>query len=286
MNLNHNFDSNIDKDVVNSFGEEWKKFAYTDSDLKFDLDSQFEAYSKPVNLDAFDPRSSIAADFGAGSGRWTIRLTPYFSQIYALDPSSGSTEVLMSKFAKSSKITVLNESIGKNSIPDCSLDLAMSLGVLHHLPDTAKGLTCVAQKIKPGGVLWCYMYYRLENKSRLYRGLFRASGIVRLFVSHLPFFWRRVLADVIAALIYLPFARFSHIMGKRGIDVSNYPLHHYSNMPFVMMRNDALDRFGTQIEQRFSKKDICEMLIRAGFDLSTLNFSDAEPFWTFSVKKL
>ena len=57
-------------------------------------------------------------------------------------------------------------------------------------------------------------------------------------------------------------------------------------MPFVMLQNDALDRFGTRLEQRFSKKEITVMLGKAGFDLSTLKFSDMEPFWTFSVIKL
>ena len=57
-------------------------------------------------------------------------------------------------------------------------------------------------------------------------------------------------------------------------------------MPFMMLANDALDRFGTSLEQRFSKAEITEMLRLADFDISTLNFSDVEPFWTFSVKKL
>ncbi len=56
-------------------------------------------------------------------------------------------------------------------------------------------------------------------------------------------------------------------------------------MPFVMLANDALDRFGTSLEQRFSKAEITEMLALAGFDISTLRFSELEPFWTFSVKK-
>jgi len=53
-----------------------------------------------------------------------------------------------------------------------------------------------------------------------------------------------------------------------------------------MLSNDALDRFGTRLEQRFNKEEIADMLSRAGFDLSTLRFSDVEPFWTFSVRKL
>jgi hypothetical protein len=53
-----------------------------------------------------------------------------------------------------------------------------------------------------------------------------------------------------------------------------------------MLQNDALDRFGTRLEQRFSKIDIEEMIAKAGFDVTTLRFSDIEPFWTFSVTKL
>jgi hypothetical protein len=56
-------------------------------------------------------------------------------------------------------------------------------------------------------------------------------------------------------------------------------------MPFVMLQNDALDRFGTRLEQRFTKKEITEMLGDAGFNVATLKFSDIEPFWTFSVEK-
>ena len=52
-----------------------------------------------------------------------------------------------------------------------------------------------------------------------------------------------------------------------------------------MLANDALDRFGTSLEQRFSKAEITEMLHAADFDLSTLRFSEVEPFWTFVVYK-
>lgn len=52
-----------------------------------------------------------------------------------------------------------------------------------------------------------------------------------------------------------------------------------------MLSNDALDRFGTSLEQRFSKAQITEMLRAADFDLTTLNFSEIEPFWTFAVQK-
>ena len=162
----------------------------------------------------------------------------------------------------------------------------MSLGVLHHIPDTALAIKDVASKIKSGGVFLCYLYYKLENKPMYYRGLFWASNSLRWVISRLPYALRRFIAQLIAGVVYLPLSRVAKQLSRRGKNVSNIPLHHYAYMPFVMLQNDALDRFGTRLEQRFSKLEIEEMVAKAGFDVTTLKFSEFEPSWTFSVTKL
>ena len=43
------------------------------------------------------------------------------------------------------------------------------------------------------------------------------------------------------------------------------------------MRTDALDRFGTRLEQRFTKKEIENMMLEAG--LEKVEFSSSKPFW-------
>jgi hypothetical protein len=85
--------------------------------------------------------------------------------------------------------------------------------------------------------------------------------------------------------VYWPLARLSKILRNVGVDTANIPLHHYEDMPFVMLANDALDRFGTSLEQRFNKTEIIEMLRYSNFDLTTLVFSEKEPYWTFAVQK-
>jgi SAM-dependent methyltransferase len=282
----HKKDQNLDQQVIDSFGHEWSAFDYSESETDDALDTQFSAYCTPIDLTQFNSKSSVAADLGAGSGRWTSRLLPHFSLVYALEPSDGANKVLENKFSKESRMTILQETVGANSIPSGSLDLAMSLGVLHHIPDTGLAIKDVASKIKGGGIFLCYLYYKLDNKPLYYRGLFWASNSLRWVLSRLPYAMRRFIARAIASFVYFPLARTAKLLEKRGKNVSNFPLHHYANMPFVMLQNDALDRFGTRLEQRFSKKEITEMLGNAGFDLSTLKFSDVEPFWTFSVKKL
>jgi SAM-dependent methyltransferase len=279
-------DENLDQEVINSFGHEWAVFDYSETETNEALDAQFRAYCEPIDLSQFNPKTSLAADFGAGSGRWTSRLLPYFCLVYALEPSDGAGKVLTKKFVDEKRVKILQETVGMNSISPNSLDLAMSLGVLHHIPDTALAIKDVASKIKRGGVFLCYLYYKLENKPMYYRGLFWASNSLRWVISRLPYVMRRFIAQLIAGVVYLPLSRVAKQLFRLGKNVSNVPLHHYANMPFVMLQNDALDRFGTRLEQRFSKLDIEEMVAKAGFDVTTLKFSEFEPFWTFSVTKL
>ena len=278
-------DENLDQGVIDGFGHEWAAFDYVEVETTEALDAQFGAYCVPIDLTQFNPATSVAGDFGAGSGRWSSRLAPHFSLVYALEPSDGANAVLQRKFKDDSKIVILQETVGVNSIPVTSLDLAMSLGVLHHIPNTTLAIKDVSRSIKPGGVFLCYLYYNLENKPTYYRLIFKGVNVVRRVISSLPQPVKRMSATIIATLVYWPLARLSKVLSTLGRNTSNLPLHHYADMPFVMLANDALDRFGTSLEQRFSKAEITEMLGAADFDLSTLIFSDREPFWTFAVNK-
>lgn len=284
--MSKNDDQNIDRKVVSDFGREWKAFDYSSAENEESLDAQFQAYIAPIDLQRFSSSASIAADFGAGSGRWTSRFAPYFKTIYAVEPSDGAAEVLREKFKGEPRVSVLQESVGANSIPEGSLDLAVSLGVLHHIPDTALAISDIARKIKPGGGFLCYLYYKLEEKPLLYRFIFAITNVARNFISRSPYPLKRLFSKLIAVFVYLPLARISKLLHGAGRNINNIPLHHYKDMSFYMMANDALDRFGTRLEQRFNKEEIAEMLSKAGFDMRTLKFSDTEPFWTFSIDKL
>jgi hypothetical protein len=64
---------------------------------------------------------------------------------------------------------------------------------------------------------------------------------------------------------------------RAGRDVANFPLAYYRDRSFYVMRNDALDRFGTKLEQRFTRAEIERMLRDAG--LERIRFSEAAPYW-------
>ena len=74
------------------------------------------------------------------------------------------------------------------------------------------------------------------------------------------------------------------MMEKLNFNVENVPLTDYRNKPFYFMKTDALDRFGTKLEKRFSKKEIIALLEEAGFE--DISFSNQMPKWVcISYKK-
>lgn len=55
------------------------------------------------------------------------------------------------------------------------------------------------------------------------------------------------------------------------------PLATYQNKSFFVIRNDALDRFGTSLEHRFSKSQVEVMMKKAG--LEDIIISPEMPFY-------
>ncbi len=277
---------NFDKKVIQDFGNEWLKFSWLNQNELEKLSSQFKAYINPIEDLLNEKKDLIIGDFGAGSGRWSYFLLPFSKKLYILEPADQAFKVIQKRFKQSERIVLLNEDVSKNSIPSKSLDLAVVLGVLHHIPDPEEALVAISSKRKPGGTLLGYIYYSMENRPLYYRFIWRATDLFRKRITNLPYQFKYLICNLIALLVYLPLARIHKILSKIGIFIRNWPLSHYANLSFKVMRNDALDRFGTKIEYRFSKEQITQMLIFADFELNSIKYSPSEPYWTFSARKV
>ena len=274
-------DSNIDRKTVDSFGEEWLKFkSFSDSEIKNAGDQYFDI----LNIETL--KNAIVLDMGCGSGRWTKYIAPSVNFVEAIDPSEA---VFSAEKLTESVDNVRVTQAGVDSIPfqDNSFDLVICLGVLHHIPDTSKALKTLVRKMKVGGVLLLYLYYKLDNRGILYKLLFRLSHFLRLIISMLPTTIKKLVCDVIAVFVYLPLVLLVKVLqfslGKK-VWIKKIPLSYYSGKSFNIIRNDALDRFGTPLEQRFSKKEIIVMMQNAG--LSELHFSTGEPYWHMTGQRV
>jgi hypothetical protein len=154
-----------------------------------------------------------------------------------------------------------------------------SLGVLHHIPDTYGAMEKCVAKVKQGGYFLVYLYYNLDNRGMAFKTLFKLSNLVRAGVSKLPGRLKRVVCDGIAITVYLPLAQTSKLLDRLqfGKTAAKIPLSYYQDKSFWIMKNDALDRFGTPLEQRFSKTEIVRMMECCG--LKNIIVSEKEPYW-------
>ena len=275
-------DQNIDVDTVNSFGEEWTKFSsFSDEEIKNAGDQYFDIVTEEICNS-----SSVALDMGCGTGRWSKYLADKVKFIEAIDPSKAVLSAShLTKDLKNVRVT----QAGVDSIPfaDESFDFAMGVGVYHHIPDTQKAVRDTVRKIKKGGYLLIYLYYSLDNRGAGYKFLFKMSTIIRKIVSSMPNRLKKITCDFIAFFVYMPcvlLARLVKILSPKGRTWKKIPLSYYHDKSWNIIKNDALDRFGTPLEQRFSKKELIEILESCGME--DVVVSDGLPYWHAVSRKM
>jgi SAM-dependent methyltransferase len=91
-----------------------------------------------------------AADIGGGFGRLAVILTEYAARVTLVDPSTQQLELSREIFPGQPFDRQLAEAV-KLPFADGSIDLAVMVRVLHHLPDPDKELAELARVLRAGG---------------------------------------------------------------------------------------------------------------------------------------
>ncbi len=272
---------NIDNEVVQSFGDEWLKFHDFSDEIIQDIAKEYF----DILDDTIVNKNTYALDIGCGTGRWTKFLTDKVGFIEAVDPSNAiiAADKLLGKIDNVRLTKASTETI---PFDDETFDFAMSIGVLHHIPDTQQAMKDCVRKVKKGGYFYVYLYHNLETRGWWFKTLYWLSDLIRKVVCKLPSGIKRFVCDILAILIYMPlilWVRFLVLIGLRKIAIK-MPLSAYNNKSFFVIRNDALDKFGTSLEQRFSKKQVIDMMRSCGLDQIVI--SPLTPFYHAIGKKV
>ena len=266
--------NNIDEKVVKEFGEEWLKFHdFSDEMLSRSVDEYFDILD-----DRIINKETYAIDIGCGTGRWAKVIASRAAFIEAVDPSDAIFAA--SKLLQDTdNVRLTKASINTLPFDDETFDFGMAIGVLHHIPDTQQAMKDCVKKIKRGGYFYTYLYYDISHRGFLTRTAFAVSNTLRKLISRLPFAVKKFICDIIAVVVYVPLVFISHIFSWLGMKriARKIPLSDYRNKAFFIMRNDALDRFGTRLEQRFTRQQVEEMMKASG--LGEIVISNGTPYW-------
>lgn len=272
--LRNKMKKNLDADTVESFGDEWSRFDQSELPIG-EAQRIFDEYFAVFPWDKL-PKNASGYDMGCGSGRWAKLMAPRVGHLHCIDPSS-ALEVAKSTLSSHSNVTFHRASVDDCPLTPNSQDFGYSLGVLHHVPDTAKAIRTCVDLLKPGAPFQLYLYYAFDNRSPMFKLAWRCSDLLRRGICKLPSTLKHFVTDILAALVYFPLARFSLLAERLGLDVESIPLSYYRSHSFYTMRTDSRDRFGTPLEQRFTRNEITAMMDTAGLD--DVCFSDRAPYW-------
>lgn len=266
---------NLDVKTVSGFGDEWTRFDQTGLSER-EREELFDRYFHifPWQLLPADP---VGFDLGCGSGRWASLVAPRVRRLHCIDASELAVGVARRNLSTFSNCEFHVASVDRLPFDAGSMDFGYSLGVLHHVPDTEAGLRACVNVLKPGAPFLLYLYYAFDNRPWWFRLLWQTSDVARQAISRSPMWVRFAITQVIAAVLYYPLARLSWLLERVGVNVDSIPLSPYRSQSFYVMRTDALDRFGTKLEQRFTAAEIRQMMERAG--LERITFSNSVPFW-------
>lgn len=267
---------NLDEATVAGFGKEWQLYDQRGVDAD-EMSVLFERYFSIFPWAAL-PDGAVGVDVGCGSGRWAKLVAPRVGHLHCIDASQEALEVASRTMQSQVNCTFHCASVDDMPLKESSMDFGYSLGVLDHIPNTQAGIRSCARHLKPGAPLLLYLYYAFDNRPVWFRALWRVTNVARLVISRLPFTLKKWITVLVAVTVYWPIARTAKLLERFGVNVDSLPLSAYRDTSLYVMRNDAMDRFATRLERRFTRADIETMMKNAG--LRDIRFSPDIPFWT------
>jgi len=268
---------NSDDATIKGFGDEWERFDQNCLEQE-ELNSLFNKYFD-IFPKQFLNKKNVGFDMGCGSGRWAKLIAPKVKKLHCIDPSP-AINIAKNNLKSFKNCEFHNKGVSNINFSEESMDFGFSLGVLHHVPDTEAAIKSCVRLLKKNSPFLIYLYYSFDNKPFFYKVVWKITEILRFIISRLSYPLRYFCSQIIAFFIYIPLSRIALICEKIGFRkkfVENIPLSFYRSLSIYTIKTDALDRFGTRLEKRFSKREIYYMMKRSG--LEKIRFSNDSPYW-------
>src|SRR5216110_1042621 len=127
--------ANLDPKTVDGFGYEWSTYDQGRVPVA-DLERAFAAYFSLFPWTRLE-RRAVGFDLGCGSGRWARFVAERVARVHCIDASPAALQAARRHLADVPNCELHHASVDRLPLPPDSMDFGYSLGVLHHVPDTA-----------------------------------------------------------------------------------------------------------------------------------------------------
>lgn len=170
-------------------------------------------------------------DAGCGSGEKARELALHFPQhdVVAIDQSNSIGQSALQN-ADVPNLHFVQANVWHPPFAPESFQFAMSIGVLHHTPDTLRGFDAIARLVARGGDFMTWLY-PLPEEDSFWAGLYRQRD--RHFLSmahHLPHGLTMLLCQLYVALLFPFVLRF--LKAQYRLNKDRFPI--YPDRPSLM----------------------------------------------------
>jgi SAM-dependent methyltransferase len=191
----------IERKTIQDFGQQWTQ--YRDNSGFYGSPEIFEDMFGAL-LPLAEVRGKRVADIGSGTGRIVrILLAGGAAHVVAVEPSDAFEVLVENTKDDAERITYLH-ALGEELPLDLDIDLVITFGVLHHIPNPAPVMERCLRALKPGGRMVAWLYGWEGNETYL-----RIAVPMRKLTTRLP---HRALALTSKMLnlgldVYIPLAK-------------------------------------------------------------------------------
>jgi uncharacterized protein YbaR (Trm112 family) len=140
-----------------SFGDEWHRFRTVQLDSANGTRESEVGFALKTGLKRGDVTGRLVLDAGAGAGRYADVMGRWGAEVVAIDLTR-AIDAAAENLRSQPSVHLVQADIFALPFRDETFDVAYSIGVLHHTPDTAGAFRRVAATVKKGGQLAVYIY--------------------------------------------------------------------------------------------------------------------------------
>lgn len=150
-----------DDNYVDSFSFEWQTHNRTQLDVFNNDNSSEKQFSEKTGFTRDDLKDKLVLDAGVGAGRYTDVMSRWGAKVIGVDLSY-AVEAAHNNFKKRSNVLILQSDIASLPLKLGVFDVIISIGVLHHTPNTKEYFNYLIPLLKPGGVIAIWVYPKQE----------------------------------------------------------------------------------------------------------------------------
>lgn len=202
-------------------------------------------------------RGKRVADIGSGTGRIVnMLLDAGAAHVIAVEPSAAFSVLQANTAKRSDRVTYIINGRGDALPSNLSLDLVVSIGVLHHIPEPDPVVEAAFHALRPGGHMLVWLYGRESNEMYL-----RFAVLLRAVTKRIPHILLIAICTILNVTLDL------YIFGCRllPLPMRSYMRNVLSRFPRSVRKLTIYDQLNPAYAKYFYKNEAESLLRRAGF---------------------